>query len=315
MATKRRHGRPPKAPPRRGPITRRCRSPSTSVVPAGACIAPGPVTSMEGGGVVSRFAAASIDHGPHRIHTREQPGDEPAVVLMHGYPDNHHLYDRLVPLLPDRRVVVFDFLGWGESDKPTDHDYTFANQAGDLDAVTDGLGLDRVVLVPHDASGPAAINWALDHPDRVAAIVALNTFYGDIPEAPLNPPEAIRLFSDPNFARLTAHFAASPTAVPVALRVPGQRFHPGPRGTPAVRPTAVPPVRRRAQQHRPVLGAQRRPHPGCARRHRTSRPATDLPRAGQGGLRRDDAYLTPVYGQRARRPVRPRRRRSPLADP
>jgi pimeloyl-ACP methyl ester carboxylesterase len=40
--------------------------------------------------------------------------------------------------------------------------------------------------------------------------VALNTFYGDIPEAPLNPPEAIRLFSDPHFARLTAHFAASP---------------------------------------------------------------------------------------------------------
>jgi haloalkane dehalogenase len=126
--------------------------------------------------VVTRFAIAPIERGPHRIHALEQPGDEPAVVLMHGYPDNHHLYDRLVPLLPDRRVVVFDFLGWGESDKPTDHDYTFENQAGDLDAVIQGLGLDRVVLVPHDASGPAAINWALDHPDRVAAIVALNTF-------------------------------------------------------------------------------------------------------------------------------------------
>jgi pimeloyl-ACP methyl ester carboxylesterase len=46
------------------------------------------------------------------------------------------------------------------------------------------------VLVPHDASGLAAINWALDHPDRVAAIVALDTFYGDIAEAQLNPPEA-----------------------------------------------------------------------------------------------------------------------------
>jgi haloalkane dehalogenase len=89
-----------------------------------------------------------------------------------------------VPHLPDRHVVVFDFLGWGESDKPTDHNYTFANQTVDLGAVVDGLGLDRVVLVPYDASGLAAINWALDHPDRVAAIVALNTFYGDIAEAP-----------------------------------------------------------------------------------------------------------------------------------
>jgi pimeloyl-ACP methyl ester carboxylesterase len=156
------------------------------------------------------FATVSVERGTHKIHAREQAGDGPAVVLMHGFPDNHHLYDRLVPLLAGRHVVVFDFLGWGESDKPAEHRYTFENQKGDLDAVVDGLGLDRVLLVPHDASGPAAFNWALDHPDRIAAVVALNTFYGEIAESPLNPPEAIRLFSDPNFTRLTAHFAASP---------------------------------------------------------------------------------------------------------
>jgi pimeloyl-ACP methyl ester carboxylesterase len=156
------------------------------------------------------WGTISIDRGRHRIHAREQRGDGPAIVLLHGFPDNHHLYDRLVPHLAGRHVVVFDFLGWGESDKPADHAYTFANQVDDLDAVITGLGLDQVLLVPHDASGPAAIDWALDHPDRTAGIVALNTFYGDIAEAPLNPPEAIRLFSDPAFARLTAHFATSP---------------------------------------------------------------------------------------------------------
>jgi pimeloyl-ACP methyl ester carboxylesterase len=155
------------------------------------------------------FTTVGLERGPYRLHAREQPGDGPAIVLMHGFPDNHHLYDRLVPHLAGRHVVVFDFLGWGASDKPTDHAYTFANQTDDLDAVVAGLGLDRVVLVAHDASGPPAINWALDHPDRVAAIVALNTFYGSIPGAPLNPPEAIRLFSTPEFARLTAHFAES----------------------------------------------------------------------------------------------------------
>ena len=76
---------------------------------------------------------------------------------------------------------MFDFLGWGESDKPADHDYTFANQVGDLDAVVTGLRLKRVVLVPHDASGPAAINWAIDHRGQVVAIVALNTFYSLVP--------------------------------------------------------------------------------------------------------------------------------------
>jgi predicted dithiol-disulfide oxidoreductase (DUF899 family) len=62
----------------------------------------------------------------------------------------------------------------------------------------------------HDASGPAGINWAVEHSQQVAAIVALNTFYSLIPGAPPNPPEAIRLFSDPNFQRLTEHFAKSP---------------------------------------------------------------------------------------------------------
>jgi pimeloyl-ACP methyl ester carboxylesterase len=126
---------------------------------------------------------------------------------MHGFPDNHHLYDRLVPYLRGRHVVTFDFLGWGESDKPSKYDYTFANREGDLDAVVNGLGLDGVVLVVHDASGPTGINWALDHPQRVGGIVALNTFYSLQPDVPPKPPEAIRLFSDPNYARLTEHFA------------------------------------------------------------------------------------------------------------
>jgi haloalkane dehalogenase len=156
------------------------------------------------------FRDRSVERGPNRIHAREQAGTGPTIVLMHGFPDNHHLYDRLVPHLRDRHVVVFDFLGWGQSDKPPDHEYTFANQEADLDAVVTGLGLDRVVLVAHDASGPAAINWALDHQDRVAAIVALNTFYSLLPDAPPNPPEAIRLFSTPEFQRLTEHFADSP---------------------------------------------------------------------------------------------------------
>ena len=162
------------------------------------------------GGTADRFRDRWVQRGAYRIHTREQRGTGPAIVLMHGFPDNHHLYDRLVPHLRDRHVVVFDFLGWGESDKPRDYRYTFANQKDDLDAVVTGLGLDRVVLVAHDASGPAAINWALDHPDRVAAIVALNTFYSLLPDAPPNPPEAIRLFSTPEFQRLTDHFAESP---------------------------------------------------------------------------------------------------------
>jgi pimeloyl-ACP methyl ester carboxylesterase len=67
-----------------------------------------------------------------------------------AFPDNLHLYDRLVPHLnPPRRVVTFGFLGWGGSDKPTGYRYTAANQTGELDAVISQLGLDQVTVVVH----------------------------------------------------------------------------------------------------------------------------------------------------------------------
>ena len=94
-----------------------------------------------------------VQREQHRIYVRDHPGAEPAIILMHGFPDNVHLYDRLSPYLsPPRRVVLFDFLGWGSSDKPSGYPYTTDNQVGDLDAVITQLGLGQVVLVAHDAS-------------------------------------------------------------------------------------------------------------------------------------------------------------------
>ena len=52
-----------------------------------------------------------------------------------------------------------------------------------------------MVLVAHDASGPPAIDWALNNSDRVEALVLLNTCYCEMPT--LKAPEAIRLFSTP----------------------------------------------------------------------------------------------------------------------
>src|SRR5262249_16129584 len=83
----------------------------------------------------------------------------------------------------------------GSSDKPSGYRYTAANQVGDLDAVITQLGLGQVVLVVHDASGPPGIDWALAHPERVAGLVLLNTYYCDMPT--LRPPTAIWLFSPP----------------------------------------------------------------------------------------------------------------------
>jgi pimeloyl-ACP methyl ester carboxylesterase len=148
----------------------------------------------QGGGVA--FQEPTVRRNGHRIYVRDYPGEGNPILLMHGFPDNLHLYDRVVPhLTSTRRVVTFDFLGWGESDKPSSYRTTARKQLHEVETVIDELGLEDPVLVAHDASGPPAIDWALLHPDRVAALVLLNTYYQWTPS--LRRPGAIALYSTP----------------------------------------------------------------------------------------------------------------------
>ncbi|GAA1853706.1 alpha/beta fold hydrolase [Asanoa iriomotensis] len=146
----------------------------------------------------------------HQIHAEVRPGAGIPIVLMHGFPDNLHLYDRLMPHLDAQRPVVrFDFLGWGRSDKPEGWPYTADNMTLDvaavMDAVSQRLGQDRVVLVAHDASGPPAIDWALANPDRVAALVLLNTYYQWVPGLLLPP--VIAVFATPGLGVVARNLA------------------------------------------------------------------------------------------------------------
>src|SRR5215467_11068254 len=141
-----------------------------------------------------------VPRGPHGLYAEIMPARGVPVILMHGFPDNTHLYDRLVPYLAGRRPMVrFDFLGWGRSDKPRGYPYTAANQVGDLAAVISAVdqrvGASELVLVAHDASGPPAIDWALANPDRISKLVLLNTYYHWTPA--LRRPPAIALYSTP----------------------------------------------------------------------------------------------------------------------
>ena len=168
------------------------------------------------------FTEHRIQCGTSTMYARHYAGTGPAFVLMHGFPDNLHIYDRLIPRLFGREVITFDFLGWGDSGKPRDYSYTSKAQEGDLQTVLDALGVEQAVLVPHDASGPAAINWALDHPERVAGLVLLNTYYASSPT--LRFPEFIALFADPAHATLARAMAQEPQVAQWLLRWQGEQF-------------------------------------------------------------------------------------------
>jgi haloalkane dehalogenase len=137
----------------------------------------------------------SVYHDGARIHVLDYPGQEPAVVLMHGFPDDHRVYDKLVTFLSPMRVVTFDWLGYGRSDRTAKLASSPEDHGSELGAVLDGLGITRAVLVGHDASGPDAIVFAVAHPDRVAHLVLLNTIFGHQPSMKL--PEIIELLADP----------------------------------------------------------------------------------------------------------------------
>ncbi len=184
------------------------------------------------------YAEHRIPRGASAIYARHYAGTGPALVLMHGFPDNLHIYDRLIPYLGDRQIITFDFLGWGTSDKPTDYPYTSKRQEGDWQAVLDTLGAEQVVLVPHDASGPVAINWALDHPERVAALVLLNTYYADAPT--LRFPEFISLFADPAYAALTRALAREPAVAQWLLTWQGGQFGAEDQGQETLLPMVLP---------------------------------------------------------------------------
>jgi len=49
------------------------------------------------------YQVTFVQRDQHRIYVRDHQGVEPTIILMHGFPDNVHLYDRLSPYLSPPR--------------------------------------------------------------------------------------------------------------------------------------------------------------------------------------------------------------------
>jgi haloalkane dehalogenase len=146
---------------------------------------------------------------PHgSILVREAPGDDPAVVLMHGFPDDQRIYARLLPLLSPRRAVTFDFLGYGRSERSDTAGFTLEDHAAQITVVLDALDIPDAVLVGHDASGPDAVFYTLAHPERVAHLALLNTMFGR--GDALIMPEMTKLLSEPELSTLADDMIGDP---------------------------------------------------------------------------------------------------------
>lgn len=108
------------------------------------------------------------------VHTA---GEGPPVLLVHGFPDDHEVWERQVPALLSAgyRVIAPDTRGCGESAMPArEKDYRLDLLVADLVAVLDHFGIAKVGLVGHDWG--AVIGWhlAIAHPERIDRYAALS---------------------------------------------------------------------------------------------------------------------------------------------
>lgn len=77
-------------------------------------------------------------------------GVGPTITFLHGFPTASADWADVVAALPDVDALLFDFLGFGDSDKPADHDYTLQEQGDLTEAVWAHHGVRRTLVVAHD---------------------------------------------------------------------------------------------------------------------------------------------------------------------
>ncbi len=98
-----------------------------------------------------------------------------AVVFVHGNPGSSEDWNGLLPQVGAfARAIAPDMPGYGKADRPDGFDYTVAGYARHLGGLLDQLGATRVHFVLHDFGGPWGLQYAADHPDRVASLTLLN---------------------------------------------------------------------------------------------------------------------------------------------
>lgn len=121
----------------------------------------------------------SYERGSLRFPVRDAgPQNGPAVVLLHGFPQDDSSYDRVLPFLHEAglRTLVPLQRGYAASARPTHRrDYRTSELVQDVRGLLDASGVKQAHLVGHDWGGAVAWATAATHPDRIRSLTVLST--------------------------------------------------------------------------------------------------------------------------------------------
>ena len=101
----------------------------------------------------------------------------PVVLLLHGFPTSSFMFRDLIPRLADQyRVIAPDLPGFGFTQVPQGRKYVYSFDAlaGTIHAFTSALNLSRYAIYVFDYGAPTGFRLAMQHPERVTAIVSQN---------------------------------------------------------------------------------------------------------------------------------------------
>src|SRR5690606_5699628 len=106
-------------------------------------------------------------------------GSGPPLLLLHGNPQTHYMWNCIAPGLAEHFTVICpDLRGYGQSFKPEaskDHAaYSKRSMALDMIQLMDHFGHDEFFVGAHDRGARVAHRLALDHPDRVKKLSVLD---------------------------------------------------------------------------------------------------------------------------------------------
>ena len=115
-----------------------------------------------------------------RVFYTDTDGAGPVVIFGHGFYMDSSMFAPQVEYLVARgfRVLCWDARGHGETKSTPDQTFTYWDSARDLLAVMDAANVDRATLVGMSQGGYAVLRAALLAPERVDALVLLDTEAG-----------------------------------------------------------------------------------------------------------------------------------------
>ena len=126
-----------------------------------------------------------IPAGSDRLWADDSGGSDVPVVLLHPGIMDSTIWDRMLPLPGDHRVVRFDRRGFGQSPRANES----FNAMTDLVAVLDHVGAERAHLVGNSMGGETSLALAVTHPDRVHSMTLLCPGIGGYPWPDPSPEE------------------------------------------------------------------------------------------------------------------------------